>query len=55
MQCIKYNKENCPISNWIYDILAELQAQNKKIMLCKIPAHMELKDTKKQIRQQNKQ
>ena len=40
MQSIEYNKENRPILNKIYDILAELQAQDKKIMLCKASAYM---------------
>ena len=40
MQSIKYNKENHPILNQIYNILAELQAQDKKITLCKVSAHM---------------
>ena len=32
-QSIEYNKEN-----QIYDIFAELQAKDKKIILCKVPA-----------------
>ena len=40
MQSIDCNKENYPILNQIYDILAELQAQDKMITLCKVPAHM---------------
>ena len=43
MQSIEYNRENHPILNQIYDILAELQAQNKKIILCKVPAHIGIK------------
>ena len=35
MQSIKYNKENYPILNQIYDILGELGAQDKKITLHK--------------------
>ena len=29
-----------------YNILAELQAQNKKIILCKVPAHIRSKGDK---------
>ena len=43
MQSTEYNKENHPILNLIYDILAELQAQDKKITVCKIPAYMRIK------------
>ena len=43
MQSIENNKENHPIVNQIYDILAELQAQDKKITLCKVLAHMRIK------------
>ena len=43
MQFIEYNKENHPILNQIYDILAEHQAQDKKITMCKVPAHMGIK------------
>ena len=43
IQYIKHNKENHPLLNQIYDILAELQAQNKKIILCKVPAHIGIK------------
>ena len=43
MQSIEYNKENHSILNQIYDIPAELQAQDKKITLCKVPAHIEIK------------
>ena len=39
-QSIEYNKETQPILNQIYDILAELQVQDKNIILCKVPAHM---------------
>ena len=35
MQSIKYNKDNCLILSKVYGILAELQAQDKKITLCK--------------------
>ena len=40
IQYIKHNKENHPLLNQIYDILAELQAQNKKIITCKVPTHI---------------
>ena len=46
MQSIEYNKENRPILNQIYDILAEHQAQDKKITMCKVPAHMGIKGNK---------
>ena len=42
MQSIEYNKENHPVLNQIYDILAELQAQDKKITLCKVLAYMRI-------------
>ena len=32
--------------NWIYDILAELQTQGKKIILCKLSAHTGIKENK---------
>ena len=40
MQSIEYNKENHSILNQIYDVPAELQAQDKKITLCKVHAHI---------------
>ena len=43
MQSIEYNKENHPILNQIYDILAELQTQDKKIIQCKVPPHIGIK------------
>ena len=43
MQSIEYSKENHPILNQIYNNLTELKAQDKKIKLCKVPAHMEIK------------
>ena len=46
MQSIEYNKENCPILNQIYDVIAELQEQNKNITLCKVPAHGRIKGNK---------
>ena len=39
----QYNKENNPISNQIYDTLAEFQNQNKQIILCKVPIHIGIK------------
>ena len=47
MQSIEYNKENHPILNQMYDILAELHEQDKKIILYKVPAHMGNKEYKK--------
>ena len=49
MQFIEYNKENHPILNQIYDILSELEAQDKKITLIKVPLHMGIKENKKAI------
>ena len=43
MLAIENNKENHPILNQIYDILAELQNQGKQITICKVPAHIEVK------------
>ena len=43
MQSIEYTKENHPILNQMYDILAELQKHNKKITICKVPAHIRIK------------
>ena len=43
MQYIEYNKENYLILNQIYDTLAELKPQGKKIILCKVSAHIEIK------------
>ena len=39
MQAIEYNKENQQIN----DILTELQTQDKKFILCKVPAHIGIK------------
>ena len=39
MQSIENNEENQPILNQIY-ILPENQAQDKKITMCKVPAHI---------------
>ena len=44
MQYIEYNKENHQILNQIYNILAELQEQGKKIIMCKEPAANEALD-----------
>ena len=46
MQSIKYNQENHLILNQIYDILAELQNQNKQIILYKVPTHIRIKGNK---------
>ena len=43
MQAIESNKENHPIQNQIYDLLADLKEQKKQITLCKVPAHMVIK------------
>ena len=43
MQAIESNKENHPILNQIYDILADLKGQKKHITLCKVPAHTGIK------------
>ena len=43
MLAIENNKENHPILNQIYDILAELQNQGKQITICKVPAHIGVK------------
>ena len=51
MLAIKINRENYPILNQIYDILAELNNQGKQIMLCKVPAHMGIKRNKEAAKQ----
>ena len=38
MRVIENNRENHPILNQIYDILAVLQNLGKEITLCKVPA-----------------
>ena len=43
MLAIEKNRENYPILNQIYDILAELQNQGKQITICKVPAHIGVK------------
>ena len=43
IQAIESNKENHLILNQIYDILADLQDQEKQITLCKVPAHTGVK------------
>ena len=50
MHSIKCNKQNYPILSQIYDILTELQAQDKKI-LCKILALLGIKGNKKAKKQ----
>ena len=37
-------KENHPILNQMYNILAELQAQDKKITMCKVHAHIGIEE-----------
>ena len=46
MLAIENNRENHPILNQIYDILAELQNQGKQITICKVPAHIGVKENK---------
>ena len=46
MQSIEYNKENHPILNQTHDNLAELQEKDKKIIMCKVLAHMRIKGNK---------
>ena len=43
MQSIEYYKENQPMLNQIYDILAELQTKHNQIILCKVFAHIKIK------------
>ena len=43
MLTIENNRENHPILNHIYDILAELHSQGKQITLYKVPAHIGIK------------
>ena len=47
MQPIKHNKENHPIFNQMYGIVAELQNPGKQIILCKVPAHTGIKGNEK--------
>ena len=51
MQSIEYNKENHPILKRIYDILAELQTQDKQIILCKFPAHKDNQEADRAAKQ----
>ena len=44
MKSVEYNEENRPIINQLYDILAELQLQDKKRSHGKLPAHMRIKE-----------
>ena len=39
IKSVEYNKENQTILNLIYNMLAELQAQDKKIKIKKFPQH----------------
>ena len=43
MFAIETNRENHPILNQIYDILAELHNQGKHNILCKVEAHIGIK------------
>ena len=43
MLTIENNRENHPILNQIYDILAELHNPGKRIKLCKVPAHTDIR------------
>ena len=54
MLAIQKNRENRPILNQIYYILAELHNQGKHITLCKVPTHIGIKGNE-ETRQQNKQ
>ena len=47
--------KNRPMLTQIYGILTELQNQEKQLTVCKVPAHIELKETKKQTKAQNGQ
>ena len=40
---IENNRDNHPILNHIYDILAELHNQGKQITLSKVPTHIRIK------------
>ena len=51
MQPIKYYKKNHPTLNQIFDILAELNNQDKQIILCKIPTHIKTKENEKAAKQ----
>ena len=55
MLVIKYNRENNPILNQIYNILAELHNHGKQITLCKVPAHMVIKRNQDADKAANKQ
>ena len=44
MLAIKNNRENHPILNQIYDILSEFHNQEKQITLCKVHAHIVIKE-----------
>ena len=55
MLAIENNRESHPILNQIYDILVELHNQGKQITLCKVPAHIGIKENEEKTRQQNKQ
>ena len=44
MLAIENNRENHPILNQIYNILTKLHNQAKQLTLCKVPAHMGIKE-----------
>ena len=46
MLALENNRNNLPLFNQIYDILAELQNQGKQITLCQILAHIGIKGNK---------
>ena len=43
MLTIENNRENNSVLNQIFDILAELHNQGKRIILCKVPAHIQIR------------
>ena len=56
MQSIKFNRQNHPLLNQIYDMLAKLKNQGKHIILWKkVPVHMGMKDNKTADKVANKQ
>ena len=47
MLAIENNRENHPILNQVYDIIAELHNQGKQITLCKVLEHSGIKGNEK--------
>ena len=43
MQFIESNRENYPIVNQMYDIIAGFRKQRKHITMCKVPACMRIR------------